>query len=141
MKKIIISIVFGSMVGLIVGLLIMVLITQLNEHITTESNIENISDCNLRTIEQSARCSVNYVSDFYFYNESNVRKELDFQTLKEEGGVCSNWAHLYSGIGKDFGYYTKNIIIKMNKTASHEISIWSNGTRYCIVDQIQALCN
>ncbi len=66
--------------------------------------------------------------------------ELDFETLKEQGGVCTSWSDYYNEIGQGLGFYTENIIIKVEDGLSHEFNVWSNEDKYCILDQTEVIC-
>lgn len=109
---------------------------------------EIVSKCSNLSIRESAKCVQEYVKTFYLYNISNVNKELTFDELKEQGGVCSHFSELYCQIGKELNFSTlyedriktgKQFLTINNETklrdTSHAICIWSNEFSYIILDQ------
>lgn len=106
----------------------------------TES-IESIANsCSEKNLLDSAECVTELTKQFYKYNWDNLNKELDFQTLKEQGGVCTSWSDYYNKVGQSLGFYTENIIIKIDDGLSHEFNVWSNKDQYCILDQTEIIC-
>ena len=106
----------------------------------TES-IESIANsCSEKNLLDSAECVTELTKQFYKYNWDNLDKELDFQTLKEQGGVCTSWSDYYNKIGQSLGFYTENIIIQVDDGLSHEFNVWSNKDQYCILDQTEIIC-
>jgi hypothetical protein len=114
----------------------------------TEKAQEIINNCNSSAIVKSAECVNAHIRQFFKYNISNVGKKLGFNELKEQGGVCSNWAELYCDIGKDLGFYTRKVdniltgyenLTINNKTkeykTSHVFCLWSNQDAYVVLDQ------
>src|SRR3989344_6675731 len=72
-------------------------------------NIQEIVEtCNGGNISETSSCVVKITSRFYKYNEENIGKNLTFDELKEEGGVCSSWSNYYGEIGGNLGYNAKN---------------------------------
>ena len=106
----------------------------------TES-IESIANsCSEKNLLDSAECVAELTRQFYKYNWDNLDKELDFQTLKEQGGVCTSWSDYYNTVGQSLGFYTENIIIQVDDGLSHEFNVWSNKDQYCILDQTEIIC-
>ena len=106
----------------------------------TES-IESIANsCSEKNLLDSAECVTELTKQFYKYNWDNLDKELDFQNLKEQGGVCTSWSDYYNKIGQSLGFYTENIIIQVDDGLSHEFNVWSNKDQYCILDQTEIIC-
>lgn len=103
-------------------------------------NPHNITDCENQSIIEASECAKEYVGEFYYYNESNQNKDLDFETLKKEGGVCWHYSKLYSDIGKDLGFYVKEVTMDIDNKSSHRVAIWSNNEAYCILDQSIVRC-
>lgn len=107
-----------------------------------------VNKCSNLPIDESAECANKIVKSFYIYNISNLGKDLEFNELQKEGGVCSHWAKLYCMIGEELGFYTyyndkitlgyENYTIN-NKTSEymtkHANCIWSNQEAYVILDQ------
>jgi len=96
--------------------------------------------CSSLNIIESTECATKITKSFYKYNIDNLGKELDFQTLKKDGGVCTSWSDYYNEIGQNLGYNTENVIIKISDDLSHEFNVWSNENQYCIIDQTESIC-
>lgn len=104
-------------------------------------------DCENLSLIEGAECVNEIVKGFFVYNISNIDKNLSFQKLKEEGGVCSHWSELYCSVGDNLNYYTQNVtfktesvnITKNNKTQEYDIlhknCIWSDSSGWVILDQ------
>jgi len=105
-----------------------------------EDTYEIARFCVNTDIVDASRCVVGVTNQFYKYNIDNIGKELDFQTLKNDGGVCESWSNYYDEIGRKLGYNTEEIIIKTSEDLYHQFSIWSNEDKYCIIDQTSVYC-
>ena len=105
------------------------------------SSVEDVENsCKGLSIEEASSCVVKETSSFYKYNIDNVGKNLTFDELKEEGGVCSSWSDYYTEIGKNLGYNAKNVLIPVSENIYHEFSVWSNEESYCVIDQTSINC-
>ena len=100
--------------------------TQINN---TNTNCTNLS------LKDTTVCLTNELSNFYFFNISNSGKELTLEQLKSQGGVCHNAAEYYMGRINNDKIYSKDIIIDVNETISHEFVIISNRDGWCYLDQ------
>lgn len=105
-----------------------------------QSSLDISDACRELGLLDSTACVTQLTKTFYKYNLDNLGKDLDFTTLKEQGGVCSSWSNYYNKIGKELGYNTRNVIIKVTDDFSHEFNVWSDENRYCIIDQTEAVC-
>jgi hypothetical protein len=107
----------------------------------TPQSIEEVANyCKGKNLSESTSCVVKITSKFYKYNLDNIGREMTFEQLKEEGGVCSSWSDYYSQIGELLGYKSRNITIPLSKEVSHEFSVWSDENGYCILDQTEVSC-
>ena len=96
-----------------------------------------------RLLKKSAECSVNYIKQFYFYNESNTNKTMDTEKLLKEGAVCKQYSNFYNQIGKDFGFKTQEVFIYWNGSngrEGHVFDIWWNKDGWCFLDQTHGSC-
>ena len=108
---------------------------------------EIVNNCANKTILESAECVNAHIRQFFYYNISNLNKELDFDKLRQEGGVCSSWAGIFCALGDELGFYTQIIsmktgyinITKNNETKEyvkrHENCLWSDEHFWIILDQ------
>jgi hypothetical protein len=106
-------------------------------------NVEDIvNSCLNMSLEDSSKCVLDITKGFYKYNIDNVSRDLTFNELKEEGGVCSSWSDYYSEIGSQLGFKTKNVIIPTSQSENiyHEFSVWSSKEGYCVLDQTELMC-
>lgn len=88
--------------------------------------------------------SLKEVKTFFYYNESNIGKEITEKELKEQGGVCKHYAEWYIKRAKEQGLFGKPIIFFGTERIGHEVAlIWNaNLTEYCILDQDKLIgCN
>lgn len=121
-----------------------------NEPIFKDFTLEEIiNECSNQTLIESAYCIRDITKTFYKYNMSNVRKDMNFETLKKEGGVCDSWADYWCGIGDKLGYYTKKVEIDegfANFTINgvyrewltgHAFCVWSDTSSYIIADGLK----
>ena len=107
----------------------------------TPKNMEEIiSSCQNLNLKDSGKCVIDITDNFYKYNLENVGKNLNFNELKEQGGVCSNWSEYYSELGNKLGFNTRNIIIPLSNDLYHAFSVWSSDNGYCVLDQIKISC-
>jgi hypothetical protein len=106
-------------------------------HIPTKANA-NESNLSLRDFSDIALAEL---ETFYYYNESNVGKELTLEQLKEEGGVCDHYATWYVNKFIEHGYRAKEIDF-YTEDKGHEIAlVWDNNlTEYCVLDQLERRC-
>jgi len=129
--------------AIILSVIILILITPvILGYFSDEANdIMDVSNaCLDMDILDASECATEITSRFYKYNEDNLGKELDFQTLKEEGGVCSSWSDYYGEVGENLGYNTRNVLIHISGNLYHEFNVWSNEDGYCVLDQTKVTC-
>lgn len=108
-------------------------------NLTESLNI--IEKCNNKPLDDSASCAVHEIRKFFKYNLSNRWRNMTFDELKEEGGICWQWAQLYQEIGLRLNFYATTKVIYKNSTTTHMITIWSNDDGYCVIDQTGYWCN
>jgi len=128
----------------ILSILLLVFAIPLAEGYFEQEKIQSTLDvsdaCRDLGLLDSTECVTQLTKTFYKYNLDNLGKDLDFTTLKEQGGVCSSWSDYYNKVGKDLGYNTRNVIVKVTDDFSHEFNVWSDETKYCILDQTETIC-
>jgi len=141
-QKYVMGAIYASII--ILFILLLVLTVPLAKGYIDQKKIESVesvaNSCSEKNLLDSAECVVELTRQFYKYNWDNLNKELDFQTLKEQGGVCTSWSDYYNKVGQSLGFYTENIIIKVDDGLSHEFNVWSNEDQYCILDQTEIIC-
>jgi hypothetical protein len=101
---------------------------------------EIISACDDKDLENASFCVVDITKTFFKYNLDNLDKDLDFQTLKQEGGVCENWSKYYSELGEELGFRTRSVVVSTSQNTAHAFSLWSSEEGYCILDQTELIC-
>lgn len=111
-----------------------------NETISIESIITSPIYCNNDSIINYSKCLRDEVATWYSYNYSNIHHNLTEEQLKEQGGVCWQYADYYSSKAASMGYYTQNVIIRSSNHSRHEFSVISNEEGYCILDQKNKWC-
>lgn len=105
-----------------------------------------INKCSNESLADSAECAQNITQTFYKYNWSNFDKDIDFETLTRDGGVCNHWTEYWCYIGKEIGFYIEEVHIDaeiLNFTHNgkydeykigHTFCIWSDESGYVIAD-------
>jgi hypothetical protein len=114
---------------------------------------ETIIECRGLDIFDSADCVNNYIEGIYYYNISNINRDMKFSLLQEEGGVCSHWATLYCYFGDKLGFFTRTVNIETGEEdylvysgndsdgkiktfdVEHMYCVWSNSEGYVVLDQ------
>ncbi len=126
---------------LVVSLLILLIPITFAYFNENPKSIQEIAEfCKEGNISEASSCVVKVTSGFYKYNEENIGKNLTFDELILQGGVCSSWSDYYNEIGKNLGYNTENLTIPVSGNVYHRISIWSNEEGYCVIDQTKVSC-
>jgi len=132
---------FGIILTIIFYFLFMIL-SDLNISEKTMSEInENdiINACKNKSIFDAGMCAKSIVHANFYYNISNIGRDMTWEELKEEGGVCKQYAELYEEIGDELGFYSKKFVFTTSEnstlTKKHAIAIWSNEEGYVVLDQ------
>ncbi len=121
---------------MLVGIVISLLVVQLNLHFPEFSQSKLIdNNCNKTDIFTNAECLNNKLGQWWYYNISNIGKELSLEELKEKGGVCSHATEWFLNNINNSIFYTERVLIKINKSKYHTFAIMSNEQGYCLLDQ------
>jgi hypothetical protein len=147
-KVTLIALVFMFILGILVTILFNhYFLEKDNSSINLSKNmIENISganlSCNNLTLINTSECLSNELKTFFFYNLSNIGKELNDYDYKELGMVCHQATEWYLERIKQLNnsFYTKDIIIDSGENSSHEFVVISDKTGYCNLDQLNYKC-
>lgn len=136
----------------IFGLLVFILLFSIYMEPKTSSQIipnemnEIIKECENLSLIESAKCVKKLTKPFFKYNESNIEKELSFNELKNQGGMCESWSDYFCSLGDEFGFYTKKVYLDTgfckfefegeyrNWKMNHAICFWSNKNSYAKFD-------
>lgn len=98
-------------------------------------------DCNnITSLNEDVHCMVENVSNFFIYNMSNKNRDINFQQLEKEGGVCYQWAEYYINMSIKKGYLAKEVSFYMTENSSHSVALVSTNGSYCIIDQESYKC-
>lgn len=116
----------------------MILVITLNYKDTPISEIKTFNCSNL-TIEETAKCLSSEVSEWYFYNISNWKKDITEEQLKTEGGVCYHYSNWYSKQAESLGFISQEVHVD-TVNSSHKFDIISNDDGYCVLDQTSYWC-
>ena len=141
--------VFELIIGIVIGFLLAQIQFQMSTQITgkviykeiPEIEQDIINDCSNLSLVETSICLVENVDTFYYYNYSNKDvkiEDMEFERLKEQGGVCKHYQHFYENWGKELGFLTKHVTL-LNDLRHGFSVIYSNiterGKGYCILDQ------
>lgn len=107
-----------------------------NTNLTSEvkDNCDNIS------LFLTADCLNNQVKSFFKYNITNINKEMNLSELKELGGVCWHYSQYYYDNINSNKFYKKMISMDIDEKSAHMVTLISDETGYCILDQSNYNC-
>lgn len=108
-------------------------------------------DCKNLSIKDASMCLRNSLSEWYFYNISNLNDNyncytdktcnVNYDKLKKSGGVCWQAAAWYVDKAKELNYNAKFVTININESIRHTFAVISDDEGYCLLDQtIKPLC-
>lgn len=96
-------------------------------------------NCNM-DLKNTSECLNTKLLTFFKYNISNINKQLTLDELKEQGGVCWQYADWYiSQINKSM-FYTEILRFPTGNGSGHAVALMSNEEGYCILDQAEVNC-
>lgn len=107
---------------------------------TSSSTAKMMPSGNFTTLVDSVKEYVGYTKTFYKYNASNRNATLTFEQLKEQGGVCWQYAEYYVALGLQDNYTATTFIFNVDPINAHEVAMIANSDGYCIIDQIIYHC-
>lgn len=99
------------------------------------SEQEIIDDCANRTLKEAVSCLRDNINSFYFYRKNVDNNYLNFAEIKESGGDCKDWSELYNRLGEGLGFYSTLAPFPISEERGHVVSIISNATEFCVLDQ------
>ena len=102
-------------------------------------SINDDNNCINLSLELTAKCLNKKVISFYKYNITNLEREMNLSELKELGGVCHDYAEYYYDNTPN-NFYRKKVTMDLDNETSHMITIISDSTGYCSLDQINYDC-
>ena len=125
----------------ILGICISFAVIQLNIKLPELAQSKYVEqNCNQTDLFLNAECLNNQLSSWWFYNISNVGKELNLSELKQMGGVCSHAANwYYENINKSLFRATK-VHFDIDDKTRHIITLISNSQGYCNLDMKSITC-
>lgn len=95
-----------------------------------------IKGCSNLSIVDAAECMNTNLKVIHFFNISNTGKDLTFEQLKEQGGVCIHYSLLYKLAAEELGFVAELEIVDMrDKEFDHVYTRISDENAYCILDQ------
>jgi len=105
------------------------------------SAYENIPDASNLKVINASQVYVDWVNTFYYYNESNINKDLTLTELQEQGCVCRHIAQLYFELAKKDGFYAYvSPQIQVEPGMSHVVTIVSSSQGWCVLDMDKFFC-
>jgi hypothetical protein len=104
------------------------------------SVIKNNVNCNDTDIINASYCLRDQLNLWYNYNMSNVNIKMSADELKKQGGVCWQYSEWYLNEMKSRGFLAYSYAFWKNSTVRHQITIASDNTAYCILDQTEVRC-
>lgn len=107
---------------------------KMNEMSKERIDIEDYAQCNNLNLEDTSECLRDYVSTFYNYTR-RTDEIRTIEDIKKNGGDCYDYNKLYERLGKELGFDTSSFRIGLGE-ALHRITIISDETGYCLLDQL-----
>lgn len=107
-----------------------------------ESIDEIVRNCRDLNVMQTSLCLRDNVATFYKYTDTDDALTLSFESLKEYGGDCKNYAELYEVLGKKAGFETttRSFLAIDNVAPGHRWTyVWDNED-YCVIDMLEVKC-
>lgn len=99
------------------------------------------ANCSGLNLTRTAWCLEDRLAKFYRYNVTNVDRNLSLEQLKAEGGVCWQFSDWYADNIKSLGnFHASEVIIDTGRDTRHEYAVISDGSGYCILDQLNVHC-
>lgn len=127
-----------SFTWMILGIVICLLAFQLNIEFPELGKIKYMDSndsCNQTDIFMNAECLNHQLNKWFFYNLSNIGKELNLEELQSEGGVCSHASKwYYDNINKSM-FYAEKVRIQITNDSYHVFTVISGSDGYCLLDQ------
>lgn len=117
----------------------------------TYAQVDNAT-CKFEDLEKSMECLIQEQGKWFKYNISNQAlywnknigelEDVDWNVIKEIGGVCSHSSLNYVIEAQKLGYKAKTIKFFGNETLGHEIAlVYEKDLRkYCLLDQSKLGC-
>ena len=110
-----------------------------------ESEADIIKACENLTISQTAKCYIDYIKDIYKYNITDWKKytygkNYFFDDIKKNGGDCAVYSDLYKSIALNMGFIAEAVTIDTPGNFNHRVTIISDITGYCLIDQLNSYC-
>lgn len=132
-------IVFGFICA-IIGILAYFLANAILNQLQYQSQYP-VSSSNLSKVMKSTVNKTNLFYKYRFTNKDVTDRSQNITDLELNGGDCVDWTHYYDSIASknNFSYY--DIIIPINQSISHELSVIYNEEGYCVIDQQNIECS
>ena len=107
-----------------------------------ESEQEIADNCKGRNLENTAKCLTENIKPFFKYNWNNNGQKLSFKRLRDEGGVCWQWADLYISLARSLNFNTNRVSLNLGQGffGSHTILFINDNAGYCILDMVNYDC-
>jgi len=105
-----------------------------------DSEAQILINCKNLNLEDTSACLTNNVKPIFKYNITDDDLILTFETLKENGGDCKNYALLYERLGKELGFNSYFHVIVLNETKKHAFTTISNEEGFCVLNFVSARC-
>jgi hypothetical protein len=121
------------------------------DNIDESKNIESlqqiVNECSELDLETTAKCLRDNIKVIYNYKslkDRNLTKNTNrtFEDIKENGGNCYDYTHLYIQLANELGF--NNTFISQTGVSevvsAHRYFIMWNETNYCEIDQTELKC-
>ena len=146
---------YEFLTGFIIGFLIALILFLISFLIFLLTNLDSkdididiydneFFDCSNMSLINTTYCLVDFVNDFYKYNKTDDKINLDLKELMERGGDCKNYADFYSFNLEKYGFKSKKIRFFVSEDEEtkifHAVIIAYDSEGYCILSLNHADC-
>ena len=107
-----------------------------------ESEKEIVEDCKNMSLINTSICINSYISDMFFYNTNNTNvsiKDMSFERLKNEGGVCRHWNFYIEKIGEELGFSSEHVTFLPKMKHGFSVLYDHQNNAYCVLDMNRLL--
>lgn len=118
----------------------------MEKKITPSGDFEDVKDCRSDDLMMTSECLRKQIMQFFKFNITNIdlyrsgkaiwQEKIDWDVIKEQGGVCWHYARWYYDRAKELNLSATLPYIKNNETTAHMVAIISDDDEYCLLDQI-----
>jgi len=107
-----------------------------------ELKINPPRNCSGMDLPDTMNCITRQTKEFYIYNLSNINvsiKDMTYERLIAEGGVCAHWTSFYLNLAEEYGFGGGKLVLD---EINHVVAVFQDNrsNSYCIIDGTKSIC-